>query len=109
MCSTQTKRFAQELSNLPDNAEVITVSADLPFAQKRWCGDENVETTTLSDHRDLSFANSYGVLIKELKLLARAIFVVDASDTITHVEIVSEVTQEPDYDKALAALKAAVG
>ena len=107
VCSVQTKRFAEEVANLPDNVEVITVSADLPFAQKRWCGAEEVQATTLSDHRSLSFAESYGVLIKELRILARAIFVVDANDKITYVEIVPEVASEPDYAKAIEAAKAA--
>ena len=109
VCSTQTKRFAEALPSLPDNAEVFTVSADLPFAQGRWCGAEGVEAKPLSDHRALSFAESYGVLIKELRLLTRAIFVVDPSDKLTYIEIVPEITSEPDYDKALAALKDAAG
>ncbi len=103
VCSDQTKRFAEALGGLPENVEVLTISADLPFAQGRWCGAEGVEMTTLSDHRELSFASAYGVLIKELKLLTRAIFVIDAEDKITYVEIVPEVTDHPDYDAALAA------
>ena len=109
VCSEQTKRFAGEISGLPENVEVLTVSADLPFAQGRWCGAEEVEMTTLSDHRELSFANAYGVLIKELKLLTRAIFVVDAENKITYVEVVPEMTDHPDYDAALAAVGAAAG
>jgi thiol peroxidase len=109
VCAVQTKRFNQELAKLPAGVELMTVSADLPFAQKRWCGAENVKMATLSDHRSLSFGESYGVLIKELRILARAIFVVDAKDRITYVQIVPEVAQEPDYAKALAALKAAAG
>ena len=109
VCSDQTKRFAEALGALPENVEVLTISADLPFAQGRWCGAEGVEMTTLSDHRELSFANAYGVLIKELQLLTRAIFVIDAEDKITYVEIVPEVTDHPDYDAALAAVGAAAG
>ena len=109
VCSDQTKRFAEALGGLPENVEVLTISADLPFAQGRWCGAEGVEMTTLSDHRELSFANAYGVLIKELQLLSRAIFVIDAEDKITYVEIVPEVTDHPDYDAALAAVGAAAG
>ncbi len=109
VCSDQTKRFAEALPGLPENVQVLTISADLPFAQGRWCGAEGVEMTTLSDHRELSFANAYGVLIKELKLLSRAIFVIDAEDKITYVEIVPEVTDFPDYDAALAAVGAAAG
>jgi len=104
VCSDQTKRFAEALGGLPENVEVLTISADLPFAQGRWCGAEGVEMTTLSDHRELSFANAYGVLIKELQLLSRAIFVIDAEDKIAYLEIVSEVTDHPDYDAALAAV-----
>ncbi len=109
VCSTQTKRFADELAKLPDSVEVITVSADLPFAQARWCGAESSTAKTVSDHRSLSFGENYGVLIKELRLDTRAIFVVDPSEKITYLEIVPEVTDEPDYDKALAALKDAAG
>ena len=109
VCSIQTKRFAAEISKLPDSVAVITVSADLPFAQKRWCGAEKVEAKTISDHRKLSFCQNYGILIKELRLAARAIFVVDPKDRITYIQIVPEVTQEPNYDKALAALKNAAG
>jgi thiol peroxidase len=109
VCSVQTKRFGDELAKLPDKVEVLTVSADLPFAQKRWCGAEGVNMTTLSDHRDLSFGEQYGVAIKELKILARAIFVVDASDKITYVEIVPEIASEPDYDSALKAAQDAAG
>ena len=109
VCAVQTKRFNEELKNLPDNVAVCTVSADLPFAQKRFCGDENIEIPTVSDHRELSFGANYGVLIKELRILARAIFVVDANDKITYVEIVPEVAEEPNYEKALAAVKSAAG
>jgi thiol peroxidase len=107
VCSEQTKKFGAALNQLPSSVQVYTVSADLPFAQSRWCGAEHVEMTTLSDHRELSFATSYGVLIKELKLLTRSIFVVDAADKVTYVEIVPEITSHPSYDKAIAAVKAA--
>jgi thiol peroxidase len=109
VCSIETKRFAQEVPKLPSNVQFYTVSADLPFAQKRWCGAEHVTVTTLSDHRKLSFAEHYGVLIKELRILARSIFVVDAADKITYVQIVPEVTQEPDYDRAIQAARQAAG
>jgi thiol peroxidase len=109
VCSQQTKRFGDELKKLPPNVQVYTVSADLPFAQKRWCGAEGVEMTTLSDHRELTFGTNYGVLVKELKLLTRAIFVVDASDKISYVEIVPEITSHPNYDKAIEAVKKAAG
>ena len=106
VCSIQTKRFNEELGNLGD-VQVITVSADLPFAQKRFCGAENIEIATISDHRDLSFATNYGVLINELKILTRALFVVDSNDKIVHAQIVPEVAEEPDYDAALEAARAA--
>ena len=109
VCAVETKRFGQEISKLPPNVQFYTVSADLPFAQKRWCGAENVPVATLSDHRSLSFAEAYGVLIKELRILARAIFVVDSNDKITYVQIVPEIAQEPDYDKAIMAARAAAG
>lgn len=109
VCDKETKRFGEELSKLPPNIQFYTVSADLPFAQKRWCGAASLQVPTLSDHRKLSFAEHYGVLIKELRILARAIFVIDASDKITYVEIVPEIASEPSYDKALAAAKQAAG
>lgn len=109
VCATETKRFSQEISKLPPDVQFYTVSADLPFAQKRWCGAENVNVPTLSDHRSLSFAERYGVLVKELRILARAIFVVDASDKVTYVQIVPEIAQEPDYDRAIQAARQAAG
>jgi len=107
VCSQQTKRFGEALETLPQNVQVYTVSLDLPFAQKRWCGSEGVEMTTLSDHRSKSFGTAYGVLIKELQLLARAVFVVDAKDLVTYAEVVPEVTEHPNYDAAIAAAKKA--
>lgn len=107
VCDAQTRRFNEEASKL-DNVKVLTVSVDLPFAQGRWCaaaGIENVQM--LSDHRDLSFGEAYGVAIKELRLLARAIFVIDSNDQVTYVEYVSEATNHPDYEKAIAAAQAA--
>ena len=107
VCDAQTRRFNEEASKL-DNVKILTVSVDLPFAQKRWCaanGIDNVET--VSDHRDTSFGEAYGVLIKELRLLARSVFVVDANDKVTYVEYVSEVTDHPNYEAAIEAAKAA--
>jgi thiol peroxidase len=109
VCAVETKKFGQEIARLPANVQFYTVSADLPFAQKRWCGAENVKVTTLSDHRKLSFGEHYGVLIKELRIHARAIFVIDASDKVTYVEIVPEIAQEPNYEKAIAAAQQAAG
>jgi thiol peroxidase len=83
---------------------------DLPFAQKRWCANEGLEAAlTLSDHRDASFGQAYGVLIQELRLLARAVFVVDASGTLCYRQLVPELTQEPDYNEVLKAVRAALG
>lgn len=107
VCDQQTRKFNEAAAELGENVVVLTLSVDLPFAQKRWCaaaGIENVQT--LSDHRDLSFGQAYGVAIEELRLLARAIFVVDAQDNVTYVEYVSEATTHPDYEAAIAAVKA---
>ncbi|MDQ0224595.1 thiol peroxidase [Metabacillus niabensis] len=107
VCDAQTRRFNEEGSKL-ENVEILTISVDLPFAQKRWCASNGLENVqTLSDHRDLSFGEAYGVHIKELRLLARAVFVVDANDKVTYVEYVSEATNHPNYEAALEAAKAA--
>lgn len=106
VCSDQTKRFSEEATSLGDNVEVLTISADLPFAQKRWTDINKVDSiTTLSDHRDLSFGEAYGVTMEELRLLARSVFVLDENDKVTYVEYVSEGTDHPDYEKALQAVK----
>jgi thiol peroxidase len=105
VCSLQTQRFNKEIPSLPAGVEVITVSADLPFAQARFCGAENVKMLTLSDHRDMAFGDAYGTHIKELRLDTRAIFVVGKDGKIKHVEYVKEVTEHPNYDAALAAAK----
>lgn len=107
VCSAETKRFNEEADKIP-GVQVLTISMDLPFAQTRWCAANGIKNLdTLSDHRDADFGEKYGVLIKELRLLARAIFVVDSNNTVTYVEYVDEVTNHPDYDKALEAVKAA--
>jgi thiol peroxidase len=107
VCSEETKRFNQEADKL-DNVHVLTVSMDLPFAQQRWCAANGVKNLdTLSDHRDADFGEKYGVLMKELRLLARAVFVVDSNDHVTYVEYVNEVTNHPDYEAALEAAKKA--
>jgi len=106
VCDTETRRFNQEAAALPDKVAVLTISLDLPFAQKRWCGAAGIDrVTTLSDYQERSFASAYGMLIKELKLLARAVFVIDAQDTIRYMQIVPEVTSEPDYAAVIAAAK----
>lgn len=105
VCDLQTRRFNTEASNLP-NVQILTISMDLPFAQARWCGAAGVQNlVTLSDYRDADFGLTYGLLIKELRLLARAVIVIDEKGKIAYQEIVSEVTNHPDYDKALAAVK----
>lgn len=107
VCDAQTRRFNEEAANLP-NVQIITISVDLPFAQKRWCGAAGIDKVqTLSDHRELSFGKAYGVAIEELRLLARAIFVVDSNDTVTYVEYVSESTDHPNYEAAMEAAKSA--
>ena len=106
VCDTETRRFNQEAASLPDKVAVLTISMDLPFAQGRWCGAAGIDrVTTLSDYQDRSFAAAYGVLIGELKLLARAIFVVDEADTIRYIQLVKEITDEPDYGAVLGAVK----
>lgn len=110
VCSLETVRFNREVAGMGGNSQVYVISMDLPFAQKRFCGSEGIgNIQSLSDHRDASFGRAYGVLIKELRLLARALFVVDAGNTIRYVQIVPEIAQEPNYDEALAALSAAAG
>ncbi len=107
VCDAQTRRFNEEAAKL-DNVKVLTVSVDLPFAQKRWCGANGIDNVqTLSDHRDLSFGEAYGVAIQELRLLARSIFVVDSNDNVTYVEYLPEVTEHPNYEAAIEAAKTA--
>ena len=106
VCDQQTRRFNEEAARLGDKVAILTVSMDLPFAQKRWCGAAGIDRVkTVSDHRDASFGTAYGVLIKELRLLARAVFVVDAAGRIAYVQIVPEATSHPDYTAALAATR----
>ena len=106
VCDTMTRRFNEEAGKLGEDVVVLTISMDLPFAQKRWCGSAGIENVqTLSDYRDASFAKAYGVLIKELRLLARAVFVVNKEGVLRHIQIVPELTNEPDYEAALNAVK----
>jgi thiol peroxidase len=105
VCDAQTKRFNEEAGKL-GNVAVVTISMDLPMAQKRWCGANNAtHVVTLSDFKDHSFAKAFGLRIKELGLLARAIYVIDKNGVIQYEELVPEVAQEPNYDAALAAAK----
>ena len=107
VCDAQTKRFNEEAGKMPD-VDIYTVSMDLPFAQKRWCGAFGVDKVKmLSDHKDASFGSQYGTLIKELRIESRAIFVVDKNNTIRHAEYVREVADFPNYESALAAARAA--
>ena len=106
VCDMETRRFNQEAESLGQDVKILTVSMDLPFAQKRWCGAAGVDrVVTLSDHRDAAFGMAYGVLIKELRLLARAVFIIDREGVIRYIQLVKELTQEPDYDAVLSALK----
>ena len=109
VCDAQTKRFNEEAGKLPD-LHVYAVSMDLPFAQKRFCGAFGVDhVKMISDHREGSFGKAYGTLIKESRIMSRAIFVIDKSNVICHVEYVKEMGEHPNYDAALAAAKAAAG
>ncbi|MGB7344871.1 MAG: thiol peroxidase [Pirellulaceae bacterium] len=104
-CAVQTKRFNGDLASLGDKINAVTVSRDLPFAQARFCGAEDIKMRTASDYQTHAFGTDYGVTIEELKLLTRAVFVLDSEGKVAYKEIVSEVTQEPDYDAAMAALR----
>ncbi len=104
-CAIQTKKFNEELAALGDKVNSVTVSRDLPFAQARFCGAEDIKMQTASDYQTHAFGNDYGLTIEELKLLTRAVFVLNADGQIAHKEVVSEVTEEPDYATALAALR----
>ncbi len=108
VCSAETRTFNERAASFGPDVRVLTISMDLPFAQKRWCGAEGIERViTLSDHKEASFGTAYGTLIKEHRLLARAVFVVDRQGRVTYVEYVPEVTQHPDYDAAVAAVQQA--
>lgn len=106
VCDMETRRFNTEASRLDAGMRILTISMDLPFAQKRWCGAAGVDqVVTLSDHRQASFGEAFGVLIKELRLLARAVFVLDAGHVIRYIQIVREISEEPDYEAVLGAAK----
>ncbi|MDL2306704.1 thiol peroxidase [Desulfovibrio sp. OttesenSCG-928-C06] len=106
VCDAQTKRFNQEASALGDHVKILTVSCDLPFAQARWCGAAGVSNLeTLSDHMNLNFGLAYGVAIKELRLLSRAVFVLDQNHKLVYSEMVPEVTSEVNFQAALDAAK----
>jgi thiol peroxidase len=106
VCDTETRRFNEEAEKLGDEVAVLTISMDLPFAQKRWCGAAGVRNVqTLSDHRSASFGTAYGVLTKELRLLARAIFVMDKDGIVRYIQLVTETRHEPDYGAVMKAVK----
>ena len=109
VCDAQTRWFNQNVSKLGDNVVVLTVSVDLPFAQKRWCGAAGIDQVeTLSDHRDLSFGENYGFILEGLRLLSRGIVVIDKDDVVRYVEYVPEVTSAVNFEAAEAATKALV-
>jgi thiol peroxidase len=110
VCDAQTRRFNQEAANLGENVVILTISADLPFAQSRFCSIAGIDkVVALSDYKHGSFGQAYGVLIKELQLDHRAIFIIDADDTIQYVEYLREMSEHPDYESALNALRELVG
>ena len=105
VCAIQTQRFQQDLADLGGQINALTVSLDLPFAQGRFCGENEITMSAASDYQDRSLGLHWGLLIDELKLLARAVVVLDSDGKVVHVEVVPEVASEPDYDAALTALK----
>ena len=110
VCDTEARRFNEAAAGLGKDVEIVVVSMDLPFAQKRWCAAAGVDRVrTLSDHRDAAVGNAYGILIKELRLLARTVFVIDREGTIRYVQRVKEMTHEPDYDAVLEAMHKTAG
>jgi len=106
VCDVETRRFNQEAAKLGDEVEILTISKDLPFAQRRWCGAAGIDKVkVISDYRDTSFGNAFGVLINESKLLARCIFVIDKNNLVKYVQLVPEIGQEPDYEAVLKAVE----
>jgi thioredoxin-dependent peroxiredoxin len=106
VCDIQTRKFNEIVAGMGDDVVVLTISMDLPFAQKRWCGASGLKNVlTFSDYRKADFGKAFGVLIEQLRLLARAVFLVDADGIVRYIQIVDELTNEPDYDQAIEALK----
>ena len=106
VCDLETRRFNSEAAKLSSDVVILTMSMDLPFAQKRWCGAAGVDRVkTLSDHREAAFGSAYGVLIKELRLLARAVFVIDKEGKIRYVQLVPDTSQEPKYEPILEVVR----
>jgi thioredoxin-dependent peroxiredoxin len=109
VCDVSSRRFNEEAAGLGPDVAIVVVSMDLPFAQKRWCGAAGVDAVeTLSDYRDAAFGAAYGVLLKDLRLLARAVFVADRAGKIRYTQIVKEIAEEPDFAAVLAAAKGLV-
>lgn len=109
ICDAQTRRFNEEAAEFGDDVVVLTVSAEHPWNQRRWCGAAGIDRVqVVSDHQDMAFGKAFGTYIKELRLEQRAIFVVDGSDTVTYTEYVPEIAQHPDYEAALTAVKSAI-
>jgi len=110
VCDLQARRFNHEAASLPEDVAVLNISMDLPFAIVRFCATAGIDRAkALSDHRDAFFGTAYGVLIKELRLLARSVFIVDKDDVIRYIEVVPDMSNHPDYDKALSVLEKMVG
>ncbi|MDH4226986.1 MAG: thiol peroxidase [Deltaproteobacteria bacterium] len=106
VCDAQARRFNEEAKAFPESVAVINMSMDLPFAQKRFCSSAGIDrVTTLSDHREASFGKAYGVLIREFRLLARAVFIIDKDDIVRYAEVVKEATDHPDYARAVSEVK----
>ncbi|KUP22002.1 thiol peroxidase [Paenibacillus sp. DMB5] len=106
VCDAQTRRFNSEAAELGDDVVILTISTDLPFAQARWCGAAGIDRViTLSDHKEAAFGQAYGVLIKEFRLDMRSIFVIDKNDKLTYVEYLGEMSEHPNYEAAIAAVK----
>jgi len=106
VCDTEIRRFNEEATKLGNDVEILTISMDLPFAQARWCGAAGIDrVTTLSDYQTASFGANYGVLIDNLRLLARTIFIVDKTGTVKYVQVVPELTDEPNYEEVLNAIR----
>lgn len=110
VCDMETRRFNTEASSLGDEVKILTVSMDLPFAQARWCGAAGIEAVqTLSDHAQASFGENWGALIKELRLLTRAVFVIGKDGKVAYVQYLKEITEEPDYEAALKVVRELIG
>lgn len=106
VCDREARRFNEEAANLGDDVSILTISMDLPYAQRRWCGAvDNVRVEVLSDHRDADFGKKFGVLVEELRILARAVFVVDREGVVRYTELVKVIADEPDYEKVLQAVR----